>query len=518
MNVERLEQLNQSNALPAAVQRRIAEVLSEDPEYAADELVELCEAILSQLAAIATAAYIGQERQKEMFNDIILQWFSSPGHQNAGPMYRWSAHFIKRVTTKEADQIRGLFWEEDGETLRDTVNRLSSIRNKVMHGFFVLPPEENLRIAEQIADVLEEMVRTDVFNVLQKASYNFLDQEPCGVAFSGAWRAGENDWEALSSAHALGATAQDIREQLSDRFYALEQSRIAADSSAKAADAVAKASDFIRSAKKGAVVFWTDPHHSSDSDFASVVEELGKSAELLTVNYGVQKSGVTFTRRFLKHQLLRRLVEETGQKDISRKDTDKAIRSLMGRCTKRVVLVLHNVHTALFNDEHLLNEMDFLYELGITTIAFAHEHSYLKRFFNKEIPVLRKETVHPKQETLEAVMNNYLRFKGPGPEDEDPSDYRKLQEITASIIGELRNNKEVVARRFADSIKAPIEYVHECFEILRPFYAFKTLEFQKDEIDELYGFPKELTESSAIFLALGRRDARLEYKHKVLTP
>ena len=40
MNVERLEQLNQSNALPAAVQRRIAEVLSEDPEYAADELVE----------------------------------------------------------------------------------------------------------------------------------------------------------------------------------------------------------------------------------------------------------------------------------------------------------------------------------------------------------------------------------------------------------------------------------------------------------------------------------------------
>jgi hypothetical protein len=41
--------------------------------------------------------------------------------------------------------------------------------------------------------------------------------------------------------------------------------------------------------------------------------------------------------------------------------------------------------------------------------------------------------------------------------------------------------------------------------------------FQEDEIDELYGFPKTIEESSRIFLTLGRRDVKLEYQHKVLS-
>jgi hypothetical protein len=38
----------------------------------------------------------------------------------------------------------------------------------------------------------------------------------------------------------------------------------------------------------------------------------------------------------------------------------------------------------------------------------------------------------------------------------------------------------------------------------------------KDDLDELYGFPKNQTETSSIFLTLGRRDIDLEYKHKIL--
>jgi hypothetical protein len=74
-----------------------------------------------------------------------------------------------------------------------------------------------------------------------------------------------------------------------------------------------------------------------------------------------------------------------------------------------------------------------------------------------------------------------------------------------------------VARRFADAHNYPVEYVHEAFAILSPFYDQDKEEFKKDEIDELYGFPKTIEESSHIFLTLGRRDVKLEYQHKVLT-
>jgi restriction system protein len=49
------------------------------------------------------------------------------------------------------------------------------------------------------------------------------------------------------------------------------------------------------------------------------------------------------------------------------------------------------------------------------------------------------------------------------------------------------------------------------------FYKQEKEAFKQDELDELYGFPKKIEESSHIFLSLGRRDVKLEYQHKVLT-
>ena len=59
--------------------------------------------------------------------------------------------------------------------------------------------------------------------------------------------------------------------------------------------------------------------------------------------------------------------------------------------------------------------------------------------------------------------------------------------------------------------------MHECFAFLNPYFNSSSQEFEKDVIDELYEFPEEIKESSQIFLSLGRRDIKLEYKHKVLS-
>ena len=92
---------------------RINEVLEEEEAYAADELVELSECILSELAAIGFATYLLQSKQKEVYNDYLIQLFSSRNNAyNAGPLYRWSANMIKDAKDDISKKIHSLFWEE----------------------------------------------------------------------------------------------------------------------------------------------------------------------------------------------------------------------------------------------------------------------------------------------------------------------------------------------------------------------------------------------------------------------
>ena len=121
-------------------------------------------------------------------------------------------------------------------------------------------------------------------------------------------------------------------------------------------------------------------------------------------------------------------------------------------------------------------------------------------------------------ESIESSLNNYLRFKGPSKEQSDQvSDYQRVKDIVFALHQKIESGEAVVARRFADQYEYPIEDVHEAFGILSPFYSFGKESFIQDEVDELYGFPKTIEESSRIFLTLGRRDVKLEYQHRVLT-
>ena len=62
MENKQLAQLHKTN-LPTALNEAINEVLNEDEAYVADELVELCETVLLELAAFGMAAYLNQPNQ-----------------------------------------------------------------------------------------------------------------------------------------------------------------------------------------------------------------------------------------------------------------------------------------------------------------------------------------------------------------------------------------------------------------------------------------------------------------------
>ena len=141
--------LQLNNLFPPRLLKKIESVQSEEDAYAADEVVELGEEILSQLAAMGIAVYLQQKKQKEVFNDFLISLFLSNGHAyNAGPVYRWAANMIKEAEGSLAKLLKPFFWEEkDGhETFNEEIHHLAGLRNAVMHGFFILPPERNLSL------------------------------------------------------------------------------------------------------------------------------------------------------------------------------------------------------------------------------------------------------------------------------------------------------------------------------------------------------------------------------------
>jgi len=164
--------------LPPRLILKIEAVKEEEEAYAADELVELGEEILSQLAAMGIAAYLKQVKQKEVFNDFLISLFLSNGHSyNAGPLYRWAANMIKDAEGEDVELLKPFFWQikEGKEVLNEEIHHLAGLRNAVMHGFFVLPPERNRDEAKKMEAILEKIIKTGLFEKTF-GKFHFLDE------------------------------------------------------------------------------------------------------------------------------------------------------------------------------------------------------------------------------------------------------------------------------------------------------------------------------------------------------
>jgi hypothetical protein len=213
--------------------------------------------------------------------------------------------------------------------------------------------------------------------------------------------------------------------------------------------------------------------------------------------------------------VIQKSLQEFTNKEI--KDPFKFLKG--NTLSKKPVLILHNVHTGLFNSNHITHLFNACYEVNLPILATAWHYPFLKRFVNLEVNLQTNESTISKN-IIAASLSNYIRFKGIADEknqEKEQEAFNLLEKIVFQLYETLEKEKQVVARRFADTFDYPIEFVHEAFSILSPFYQLKRdKEFVKDEVDELYGYHKTIEESSRIFLSLGRRDVKLEYKHKVL--
>ena len=498
--------------LPPRLHHKIQAVQSEDDAYAADELVELGEEILSQLAAMGITVYLQQAKQKEVFNDFLISLFLSNGHAyNAGPLYRWAANMLKDADGVEAALLKPFFWEEkDGkQVLNEAIHHLASLRNAVMHGFFVLPPERNREEAQKMEAILAQMNQASLFEK-QFGAFHFVDAQ----GFNGHWNITDAQaWSAFDAQFAFGQLAARVAHEYAPSFRT-EEHQLALEQFEENTKVSEEVSALLQKGK-GALVAWYRPGaEQGASAYKQFVQQLDTSF-YHPVYYALHPNGATFTASFLEQELAKSLFALTSDEK-ALKDPWKFLKAQKGKLSKKILVVLHDVHIALFSPNHLTNLFNAFYDAEIPVLATAWHYPYLKRFFNGSVELVGTNSA-VQDAAIQFSLHNYLRFKGPSEEQEaERLAYTQLKEITSKLQHEIEEKQSVVARRFADENKYPIEFVHEAFGILSPFYSLDKESFIQDEVDELYGFPKTIEESSRIFLTLGRRDVKLEYQHKVL--
>ena len=499
-------------SLPIRLKDKIDAVLNEYENYAADELVELAEEILNQIAAVGIFNYLKQAPQKEVYNDFVIQLFNSSGHDyNAGPLFRWSANMIKDCPKTRSEKYFQFFWEvKNGkDVLCEKVQQLAELRNMVMHGFFVLPPDKNKEIADHIGQLLVELHQADFFSTLE--DYHFVNQN----GFTGKWNITDpEEWNAYKAETPFGKLSQRIIHEQSEIFWEKEEEVFDYENKLFVPEEI-KA--FVNNNIRGAFACWVHPKdNNATNGYAAIGNFLKAQKEILFIGYGLHEYGISYTTTFLMNRLLSLLNKK--DKPISKnKKAEELITGLRKNNKQKVVILINNIHLALFSSQHVSKLNNFLYDNNIILIAVGHHYEHFDSFFNQSLPISYSATL-PNEDEQKIILHNYLRFKGPSMDKLEEIDDVQLLDLTLKkVISELTDEKKVYARRFADEHNFDMEYVHEIFALLYPWVKSDREKFEEDTVDELYGFPSIMTEVTIIYLALGRRDLKLEYQHKVLS-
>jgi hypothetical protein len=499
--------------VPARIKLLIDSALNEQEAYAADELVELAEELLNQLAAIGMASYIKSGIHKDVNNDFLLQLFNSSGHEyNAGPLYRWAANMIRENSEIQDAALYPFFWETKNgkETLNEAVHHLSELRNQVMHGFFVLPPEKNREEAEKIGKLLLEMVQHGIFK--SDFNFHFCDQN----GFTGNWNIQTPEqWNDYSGESAFGKLCERIITEQNESFW---QNENAAFSEGDDSLIPSELKEFIANKTQGAFACWVHPADSkANTIYASMGHWLKNEKDVLFVGYNLHENGLSFTGDFILRRLYAILYNPETKIGKDKKLTEQVAILRKSHPQKKVVVLINQVQLALFSPQHVTSLTNFLYDNNILLVAIGNHYEHFNPLFNQQFKKEHSSSI-PDLAQQKILLQNYLRFKGPFHDrKEDEKDIVMLKEIFEKLCLQLQTGEEIYARRFADEHDYSIEYVHEVFALLHPWIKTERKHFEEDTVDELYGFPTIMTEVTPIYLALGRRDVKLEYQHKVIS-
>lgn len=529
-----------ANNFSENLKTKMLTVCKEQPEYMADELLLLSEEILSQVSAYGVCLYLqkGGILQTEKNNDYLLhELFLNNGHQNAGPVFYNVRNLVQELTAVLSDKQNELFNSESD--INKKLQELAAFRNALMHGFFKLPAERNLELVKEIQIILEKLLNYyEIFK--HKGDFHFWKKE----GFSGHWNLQDNDdWNALAGEKA--SSFEKLADKAQNELHSPDFLKTVSISH-EPNSAMEKKEDiegFISSDFKESLYVQFNPRDKKQQyefyDNAYALLKQRENVELLS--YTIDENGIGFTSYLLfarlvsfltpiKTNLSQELNDEKKLKELKlsvEKPKDKLndkVESLINDIgkldkKKKLVLLINNIHLVPFASDHITSLMKFFKESGIYFIGIGWEYEHLNSVFSQKLDLRKDRNVIPNEIALKQLIDNHTRHRGPFEKDADFADLMRIINLICQL---LEDKKSVIARQLADVEKVNIELINEALYILYPYFKYDQSvndnNYIKDDLDELYGFPKTQTETSSIFLTLGRRDIDLEYKHKILKP
>jgi hypothetical protein len=514
---------------------KMLDVCNEESAYVADELLLLSEEILSQVAAYGVCLYLqhGENLQTEKNNDYILhELFLNRLHQNAGPVFFKVRNIVNEVKTKIPENEFNLF-NSDSEINKE-LQELAAFRNALMHGFFKLPALRNLEIIKDIQKLLKDLIEN--YNIFKHAAaYHFWNQE----GFTGHFAIqDDNSWDNLSGnvtlfeklagranieLHSVDLvhpfvdnfeTATELEEKGKLEGFIAQDNANNSGNSNEIDKAKKKPSTFKESLY---VQFHPRDKNRQDEFYKSAYAFLSQKQDIDLLSYTIDENGIGYTSYLLLHRLLKKLGLQTNENEPKKKIKSKVTE--IKNNGKKLVILINNIHWVPFASDHFTLLMKFFKESGIYFIGVGWEYEHLNSIFSQKLDLRKEINTIPDATEIDLLIKNHTRHRGPYKNEKEYDDLKSLIDL---ICERLKDEKTVIARHLADEENLDIELINEALYILYPHFKYDQSgndnTFIKDDLDELYGFPKTQTETSSIFLTLGRRDIDLEYKHKMLKP
>ena len=319
--------------------------------------------------------------------------------------------------------------------LNEQINNLSELRNAVMHGFFVLPAERNIEEANNLAKVLKSIIDSDLFHLIDEPSFHFLKKEKDLTSFTGAWDIEETDWDSYKNSFDFGVLTQRIQYEKSAK-YEDDQIKILEKNNTVKCDEI---KDYVNQSTRGAISCFFRPSSNYVDTYSSIVNELQKDENNIVFFQDLESNGLNFTSSFFIERLNKFLSDKTDTSQHS-KNHKRALIQLRNKTSSKIIVVVNNIHLAMFNDDHILKLTDIFYENNIHFVGVGIFHSWLEKFFNKSV-LLDKKTEKVKDDVLVEITSNYLRFKGPNKNlEEEKDDYFLQIEVLQKLVKEI--NKE----------------------------------------------------------------------------
>lgn len=499
---------------------KILDVCNEHPEYAADELLLLSEEILSQVSAYGVCLYLkyGRKLQTEKNNDYILHdLFLHEGHQNAGPIFYGVCGVVNDIKGNLNSSDRELFKNEfnNESVIFKDLKKLADFRNSLMHGFFKLPAKRNEELVKEIQAILAKLLNH--YKLFEHQSdFHFWNKE----GFSGHWNIIDNDaWTALAGEKTT--SFEKLADKAQNELHSPDFVKTVSISHEPNA-AFEKKDDlegFISSDFKESLYVQFHPRDKNHQDefYESAYTFLKQKENVKLLSYVIDENGIGFTSYLLMHHLLKNLGLKTNEKDPKQKIKSKVTE--LKKNGKKMIILINNIHLVPFASDHITSMMKFFKESGIHFIGIGWEYEHLNSIFSQKIDLRKGRNIIPDELEINLLLKNHTRHRGPF-ENEDG--YDDLTLTIQNIRNRLNDKKPMIARQLADEESLDIELINEALYILYPYIKYdqsgEYTQYKEDEPDNLYNFPKNQTETSSIFLILGRRDIDLEYKHKILKP